>query len=135
MAIGKFGYQVTKNKENGGIIMLSYKVLSRDVIEIDLKNGYKVVAMSNWNNEKKKYYTTLLLHEKTVDKWDLLEDFTNVDINMNSNVKTIRKDMAIYITTLFGDGRLKKYIDRYEYELKCFDIGNEVMEKYRGNNI
>lgn len=109
--------------------MLRYKILSNNVVEVDLENGYKVVAMANWNNEKKKYYTTLLLHENTVSKWDMLDDA--IDIEMESDMKSIKRDMAQYVTDLLTDRFFKKYIDRYEYELKCFDRGFEIMEKER----
>lgn len=107
--------------------MLRYKILSNNVVEVDLENGYKVIAMANWNNEKKKYYTTLLLHENTVSKWDMLDEA--IEVEMGSDIKSIKRDMAQYVTNLFTDGFFKKYIDRYEYELKCFDRGFEIMEK------
>ena len=46
--------------------MLRYETEANVIVSIDLQNGYTVIAMANWNNEKKKYYTTLLLHENTV---------------------------------------------------------------------
>lgn len=107
--------------------MLRYKILSSNVVEVDLENGYKVVAMANWYNEQKKYYTTLLLHENTVAKWDMLEDAANIE--MESDMKSIKRDMAQHVTDLLTDGFFTKYIDRYEYELKCFDKGFEILEK------
>ncbi|WP_313069810.1 hypothetical protein [Lacrimispora sp.] len=109
--------------------MLRYKILSNNVVEVDLENGYKVVAMANWNNDKKKYYTTLLLHENTVSKWDLIEDVANIE--MESDMKSIKRDMAQHVTDLLADGFFKKYIDRYEYELRCFDKGFDILEKVR----
>ena len=109
--------------------MLRYKILSNNVVEVDLENGYKVVAMSNWNNEKMKYYTTLLIHENTVSKWDMLDEA--IDVEMESDMKSIKRDMAQYVKDLLTDGFFKKYIDRYEYELKCFDSGFEILEKER----
>ncbi len=109
--------------------MLKYKILSNNVVEVDLENGYNAVAMANWNNEKKKYFTTLLLHENTVNKWDMLEDAANIE--MESDMKTIKRDMAQHVTNLLTNGFFKKYIDRYEYELKCFDKGYEFFEKER----
>ena len=85
--------------------------------------------MANWNNEKMKYYITLLIHENTVSKWDMLDDA--IDIEMEADMKSIKRDMAQYVTDLLIDGFFKKYIDRYEYELKCFDRGFEVLERER----
>lgn len=109
--------------------MLRYETEANVTVSIDLQNGYSVIAMARWDNEKKKYYTTLLLHENTVSKLDLIEEAVNVEIE--SDMKTIKRDMAQYVTDLLTDGFFKKYIDRYEYELKCFDRGFEIMEKER----
>mgnify|MGYP007130715032 CR=1 FL=1 len=35
------------------------------------------------------------------------------------------------VATFLEDGFFDYYIQRYEYELKCFDIGCEVLEKER----
>lgn len=109
--------------------MLRYETEANVTVSINLQNGYTVIAMGKWDNEKKKYYATLRLQENTVEKWDLIED--KVNIEMESDMKTIKRDMAQYVTNLFVDGFFKKYIDRYEYELKCFDRGFEVLEKER----
>jgi len=109
--------------------MLRYETEANVIVSIDLQNGYTVIAMARWDNEKKKYYTTLRLRENTVEKWDLIEEAANIE--MESDIKTIKRDMAQYVTNLLTDGFFKKYIDRYEYELKCFDRGFEIMEKER----
>ena len=36
--------------------------------------------------------------------------------------------MANHITEQFNKGYFKYYIDRYEYQQKCFNIGLEEME-------
>lgn len=109
--------------------MLRYETEANVTVSIDLQNGYSIIAMARWDNEKKKYYTTLLLHENTVSKWDLIEEAANIE--MDSDMKAIKRDMAQYVTDLLTNGFFKKYIDRYEYELKCFDKGFEIMEKER----
>jgi hypothetical protein len=121
----KIQYELIERKLN----MLRYETEANVSVSIDLQNGYSVIAMAKWDNEQKKYYTTLLLHENTVSKWDLIETAENVEIE--SDMKTIKRDMAQYVTDLLTDGFFKKYIDRYEYELKCFDKGFEILEKER----
>ena len=115
--------------------MLRYETEANVTVSIDLQNGYSIIAMARWDNEKKKYYSTLLLHENTVSKWDLIEEATNLEID--SDMKTIKRDMAQYVTDLLTDGFFKKYIDRYEYELKCFDRGFEILarEKSAATNM
>lgn len=106
--------------------MLRYETEANVTISIDLQNGYTVIAMARWDNEKKNYYTTLRLRDNTVEKWDLIEEAANVI--MESDMKSIKRDMAQYVTKLLTTGFFKKYIDRYEYELKCFDKGLETIE-------
>jgi hypothetical protein len=119
----KIQYESIERKLN----MLRYETDANVSVSIDLQNGYSVIAMAKWDNEKKKYYTTLLLHENTVSKWDLIETAANIEIE--SDMKAIKRDMAQYVTDLLTNGFFKKYIDRYEYELKCFDKGFEVLER------
>ncbi len=109
--------------------MLRYETKANITVSIDLQNSYTVIAMTKWDNEKKKYFTTLLLHENSVEKWDLIEEAANVE--MESDMKSIKRDVAQYITDLHNDKFFKKYIERYEYELKCFDRGFEILESER----
>lgn len=109
--------------------MLRYEIINRDTIEVDLQNDYKVIALAKWNYKEKKYYVTLLIHEQSVDNWSLIEEPER--ISLESDVKSIKNDMATLVTNLLTEGFFKKYIKRYEYELKCFDRGNELFEKER----
>lgn len=112
--------------------MLKYKILSNNVIEVDLENNYKVIALANWNNVSKKYYVSLMIHEKTINNWSLMEKYNNLEFT--SNIKYIKHDMAKYISDLHKEGSFQYYINRYEYELKCFDKGDEFFEKERNLN-
>lgn len=109
--------------------MLRYETINRDTIEVDLQNGYKVIALARWNCTEKKYYVTLMIHEQSVDNWSLIEKEERIPLE--SDVKSIKKDMSTFVTNLLTDGFFKEYIERYEYELKCFDRGNELFEKER----
>lgn len=115
--------------EKGIKKMLRYEIINRDTIEVDLQNDYKVIALAKWNYKEKKYYVTLLIHEQSVDNWSLIEEPER--ISLESDVKSIKNDMATLVTNLLTEGFFKKYIKRYEYELKCFDRGNELFEKER----
>lgn len=109
--------------------MLKYKIINRDSIEVDLQNNYKIIALASWNHKEKKYYVTLMIHEQSVDNWSFIEK--SKSISLESDVKSIKRDMSSLITKLFSEGFFKEYIERYEYELKCFDCGNELFEKER----
>lgn len=109
--------------------MLRYEIINRDTIEVDLQNDYKVIVLARWNQKEKKYYVTLMIHEQSVDNWSLIEKAEQIPIV--SDVKSIKKDMATLVTNLLTEGFFKKYIERYEYEMKCFDRGNELFEEER----
>ena len=102
---------------------------SNDVITIDLHNGYTVIAITGFNAENRVYSTTLFLKENTVDTWKLIENAENLEFHANQN--TINSSILKKVSMFLEDGFFDYYIDRYEYELKCFDIGNEIDEKER----
>ena len=101
----------------------------KDIITIDLHNDYTVIAIKSWNQDEQKYEIQLMLKENTVDKWELIEKAESLEFNVD--YKTINKAILKHVSTLLSDGFFDYYIQRYEYELKCFDIGNEIVEKER----
>ena len=100
---------------------------SNDVISIDLHNGYEVIAVSG-RTGKDTYTTTLFIKEHTVSKWDLIEKAQNIELHTRSINSTILKLVANYLK----DGFFDYYINRLEYEMKCFDKGNDFYE-HEGN--
>lgn len=110
--------------------MLRFRSLNRDTIEIDLRNNYKVIALSCWDRNEEKYIIRLMLHEKTIDMWSLVEKAENLEFK-DSDFKTIKVDIANKVEEMLKDGFFDYYIKRYQYEQKCFDKGNEFFEKER----
>ena len=101
----------------------------KDILTIDLHNDYSVIAIKSWNSEEHKYVVQLMLKENTVDKWVLIEKAESLEFNVD--YKIINKAILKHVATLLSDGFFNYYIDRYEYELKCFDRGNSIIEKER----
>ena len=99
----------------------------KDIITIDLHNGYTIIAIKSWNAEKENYTVELRIKEKTVDKWDLIEDAECLEFK--ANYKTINSAILKQVATLLDNGFFDYYIQRYEYELNCFDIGDEIATK------
>lgn len=110
---------------------LKYKKFnnSKDVITIDLHNGYSVIAVTGLDVENRVYTTTLFLKENTIDTWKLVENAENLEFHVNQN--TINSAILKKVSSFLEEGFFDYYIERYEYELKCFDIGNEIAEKER----
>ena len=101
----------------------------KDILTIDLHNDYSVIAIKSWNSEEHKYVVQLMLKENTVDKWVLIEKAESLEFNVD--YKIINKAILKHVATLLSNGFFDYYIKRYEYELKCFDIGYEIAEKER----
>lgn len=104
---------------------------SNDVIMIDLYNGYTVIAITGFNIENRVYNTTLLLKDNTIDNWKLIENAENLEFHANQN--TINSAILKQVSTFLQDGFFNYYIQRYEYEMKCFDVGNDLAESERLN--
>ena len=102
---------------------------SNDVITIDLYNGYTVIAITGFNAENRVYTTTLFLKENTIDTWKLIENAENLEFHANNN--TINSAILKQVSTFLQEGFFDYYIQRYEYEMKCFDKGNSIYEKER----
>ena len=105
---------------------------SNDVITIDLHNGYTVIAITGFDTENRIYTTTtLFLKKNTIDTWKLIENAENLEFHANQN--TINSAILKQVSTFLEEGFFDYYIHRYEYELKCFDIGNDLAESERLN--
>ena len=121
--VGKVGCKVNSR--------LEYKNYRgcKDIITIDLHNHYTVIAIKSWNSDEHKYTVQLMLKDNTVDKWDLIEKSDEIEFHVG--YKIINKAILKHVATLLSDGFFDYYIDRYEYELKCFNRGNELFENER----
>ena len=101
----------------------------KDIITINIHNNYTVIAIKSWNPDEHKYTVQLMLKENTVDKWNLIEKAESLEFNVD--YKIINKAILKHIATLLSEGFFDYYIQRYEYEMKCFDKGNSIYEKER----
>ena len=112
---------------------LKYKKFnnSNDVIMIDLYNGYTVIAITGFDVENRVYTTTLFLKDNTIDTWKLIENAENLEFHANQN--TINSAILKQVSTFLEEGFFDYYIQRYEYESNCFDIGNDLAESGRLN--
>lgn len=104
---------------------------TNDVITIDLHNGYTVIAVTGFDIENRVYITTLFLKENTIDTWKLIENAENLVFHAYDN--TINSAILKQVSTFLQEGFFDYYIQRYEYEMKCFDAGNDLAESERLN--
>lgn len=127
MAIGKFGLQDKEGFMNKRLKYNKYRGTD-NIITIDLHNGYTTIAIIG-KDENDTYDVQLMLKENTVDKWDLIEKAEH--LTFNATDKTIYSAILKTVATYLQEGFFDYYINRYEYELKCFEIGNELEEQKR----
>lgn len=107
---------------------------TNNIITIDLHNGYTTIAIIG-KDENNAYDVQLMLKENTVDTWTLIEKAEHITIHSDEN--RIYSAILKIVGTYLQEGFFDYYINRYEYELKCFEIGNEVEEtkKLSGVNV
>ena len=111
---------------------LKYEKVADLVISVDLHNGYTIIAFATFNHDTSTYSTTLYLKDNTVDILNLIDGLEPFEFTVN--YKTVNSVMLKYIATIVSEGLLDKYIERYEYMMKCFDKGNDIFETERLGN-
>lgn len=97
-----------------------------NIIEIDLHNGYSIIAIKIWNHEKKNYTVELRLTDNVIPKWDLMDDYQSIEIN--TNYKFINSAILKEIAAINENSGFEKEIKRMNYETKCFERGNNLYE-------
>ena len=96
-----------------------------NIITIDLHNNYTIIALISKTEDI--YDVQLMLKGNTVEKWSLIEKAEHLKFNLIN--KTIYSVILKTVSTYLQEGFFDYYISRYEYELKCFDLGNDIYEK------
>lgn len=109
--------------------MLRYENVAHTAISVDLQNDYSVLAMISRNMEEGQYHAALYLKRNDISILDLVEKAE--DLIFESDAKTIKVDVTRKISSLLDEGFFTYYINRYEYEQKCFDRGNDLFEMER----
>ena len=98
----------------------------KDILTIDLHNCYTIIAIKIWNKENQNYTVELRLKQNTVEKWMLIDQAETLTFDVN--YRTINAAILKQVAILLNEGLFDYYIEEYEYELKCFERGNELYE-------
>lgn len=88
------------------------------------KTDYTVHMMATYDKDNKIYNTKTYIERNDINDLSLIND----DYKLESDSKNIRYDMANYITEQFNNGFFNCYIERYDYQQKCFEKGNDYFE-------
>lgn len=108
---------------------LTYVKAGDVALDIDLHNNYIVRAIGKYNKDTKEYDIEYYIKEKTIEKYYLIETLNN--ISFNATYKTIYSAILKHVSTLLAEDYFNDVINNYEYEDKCFELGNEVFELQR----
>lgn len=98
---------------------------SDSAITIDLHNGYTVMALTGYIGGNT-YTTTLFIKCNTVENWSLIENAETLEFKIKPNAN-ICISILKKIATLLSEGFFNYYINRYEYELKCYELGSSQL--------
>lgn len=84
---------------------------------------------------KDKYYLTMRLGIKTIDEL-IKVDMTNIDTQRISGTReTVKYNIAKIVEQACKSGFFDEYVKHYKYVMKCFEIGNDVLEEERSKKI
>lgn len=103
-------------------------------IEIDLPEecgheGYIVDCTYRYDKHEDKYLLSMWLRHKHIcNGFNLAPQEIDTQY-ITSSRETITKDVCTIVETASLNGFFERYIQRYEYEQKCFERGNELYEK------
>lgn len=112
--------------------MFRFEKIGQNAIQVDLHNDYSVMAIAKWIKTEEKYVVKFYIGRNDIESFDLVTEMEN--IKFNSNIKQIPYDMAGYITEQLKKGNFDKAIERYEYQQRCFERGNDMFESERISN-
>lgn len=105
------------------------------VVEADLSkygyDDYSVECTYQYDKEKGKYLLRMGLKPKHFNNRIKIE-FNEIDTQYLSGTKeNIERHIKKLIDFAASSKFFDEHINQFEYECKCFDIGNEILEKER----
>lgn len=108
-------------------------------VEADLKEfgyeNYFVECTYKYIKKKEKYLLRMGLAPKNFDT-RLKIEFNEIDVQLISSTReTIEEHISRIIEYMAADGSFDGYIKQFEYECKCFDLGNEILEQKTNDKI
>ena len=98
---------------------------SDNAITIDLHNGYTIMAITGCVSENV-CTTTLFIKCNTIENWSLIENAETLNFTIKPNTN-IYIAILKKVSSLLSEGFFDYYIDRYEYELKCYELGSNQL--------
>lgn len=89
-----------------------------NAIQIDLLNGYSVIAISGENKELNSYIASLYLKENTIDTLRLIGCADKLIFPKEQLIHVINVVILKTVSDFLDNGILQYYIDQYKFEEK-----------------
>lgn len=105
---------------------MRYENISTNTISVKINKEYEIIAMIMWHKDTADYDVSYYLTKPEIKMLDFM--YAENNVFPTSDVRTIKHDVVKYIECLYKKGDFQRYINRYEYMLKCFDVGNTIEE-------
>lgn len=91
--------------------------------------GYAASCQYRYDREKDKYILRMWLKHNSMDSKYRIE-YDGIDCQYISGTKkTIRTNICRVVDQMMVNGFFDKYIDKFEFDMKCFDKGYELLSK------
>ena len=104
---------------------MKYENLGNAIL-VPIVQNYSILAFIKNDKVKDKHTITFYLHRKDIPTYDLIEEVEDLSLpNIEKN--NIKTYVCDFIETCFINKMFDKYIMRFEYQQKCFDIGVEIL--------
>ena len=104
---------------------MKYENLGNAIL-VPIVQNYSILAFIKNDKVKDKHTITFYLHRKDIPTYDLIEEVEDLSLpNIEKN--SIKTYVCNFIEYCFKNGMFNKYIIRFEYQQKCFDIGVEIL--------
>lgn len=106
------------------------------VIEIDLLKecgykGYSVECRYLYDKLKEKYLLSMWIKRNDIEETFKIDSYKVDTQYISGTPETIKNNICKIVEQACLTGFFDYYIKNFEYELKCFDKGNELFEQER----
>lgn len=95
----------------------------------DKYNGYSVECTYRYNKKEQKYALSMWLKRNDLDEKFKIES-EKIDTQFISGTKeTIVNNICRIVEQMVINNHFDDYVQRFEYTVKCFEIGCEVLDE------
>lgn len=112
---------------------LYYNKIAGEALSIDIHNGYSVIVMPYFQREDQKYHVNFYLKDNNVDILDLIDDQKDTVLEVENTA--LNSTILRTVSEWLNNGWYNGYIKRYDYMLRCFDKGHEILDENISSSV